>query len=154
MCCVVLHEFLNLVSSLGKKVKILRSDQGTEFGSHTTENKITALLRSKGITKLVSTPYCPQQNGYIERANQTVINLARSMIQQLKLGEKLWAETTNTAVYLFNKIGTQNNNWTTAFELFQDLVREVAVGGVVSILSTFFLFLLCSSDGATCLLPF
>ena len=114
----VLQEFLNLIESQRKSVKIIRCDQGTEFGGQVVEGKIATLLRNKGIVKETSTAYCPQQNGYIERANQTVINLGRSMIHELKLGEKLWAETTNTAVYLFNRIGTATNEWKTAFELY------------------------------------
>lgn len=49
----ILEEFLNKVHSQGKTVKVIRSDQGEEFGGLVTESRVTSLIRHKGVTKQV-----------------------------------------------------------------------------------------------------
>ena len=51
------------------KVKIIRSDNGTEFGNSTME----AFCKENGIKQEFSAPGTPQQNGVVERKNRTLI---------------------------------------------------------------------------------
>ena len=55
--------------------KILQSDQGTEFVNHIL-NRICDMTAIKRIT---TSPYHPQANGTVERANQTILNKLRKL---------------------------------------------------------------------------
>ena len=57
-------------NSLGKKVKVLRTDNGKEY----TFEIFTEFCKLAGI------PFNPQQNGVVERKNKTVVEAARAMI--------------------------------------------------------------------------
>ena len=82
------------------KVKRIRSDNGTEFLS----SDFQAFLSASSIGHETSTPYSPEQNGYIERSVRTVSEAARSMIHEAALPQYLWAEACNTAVYILNRL--------------------------------------------------
>jgi hypothetical protein len=47
--------------------------------------------------------YTPQQNGVVERMNQTLMERARSMINNANLQKELWAEAVSIACYLVNR---------------------------------------------------
>ncbi|CAG9787134.1 unnamed protein product [Diatraea saccharalis] len=84
----------------GKKIKIVRTDNGKEF----VNAEFNAYLKSKGIKHQLSVPYTPQQNGVAERANRTVVEMARSMLADSGLNTKYWAEACHTAVYTKNHL--------------------------------------------------
>ena len=74
-------------------VKRIRSDNGTEF-----KNSIMKEFCSeKGITHTFSAPRTPQQNGVVERKNRTLIEAARTMLEESKFPTYFWAEAINTA---------------------------------------------------------
>ena len=52
---------------------MLRTDNGGEF---------TAYCTDEGIHRHFSAPYTPQQNGVVERRNQTVVATARALLKQ------------------------------------------------------------------------
>ncbi|GJU18907.1 ribonuclease H-like domain-containing protein [Tanacetum coccineum] len=80
-----IKEIENLVD---KKVKIIRSDNGTEF-----KNKVMdEFCREKGIRREYSVARTPQQNGVAERRNRTLIEAARTMLADSKLPTTFWAE--------------------------------------------------------------
>ncbi|KAJ9544869.1 hypothetical protein OSB04_024576 [Centaurea solstitialis] len=58
------------------QVKVIRSDNGTEFKNSTIEE----YLNSVGITHNFSAPRTPQQNGVVERKNRTIVEAARTML--------------------------------------------------------------------------
>ena len=79
-------------------VKRIRSDNGTEF-----KNSIMKEFCSeKGITHTFSAPRTPQQNGVVERKNRTLIEAARTMLEESKLPTYFWVEAINTACYTQN----------------------------------------------------
>lgn len=82
----------------GKSIKVLRSDNGTEY-INSTMNKY---LESKGIQHQKSIPYTPEQMGIAERNNRTVVERARSMLVDANLDQKYWAEAVQTAVHCKN----------------------------------------------------
>ena len=60
------------------KLKKIRSDNGKEFDN----TNIEAYCDEVGIKHEVFTTYTPQQNGVVERKNQTLITLARTMLDE------------------------------------------------------------------------
>jgi transposase InsO family protein len=46
-----------------------------------------------------STPYTPQQNGVAERKNRTIIEMARTMLDEYKTSDWFWVEVVNTACH-------------------------------------------------------
>ncbi|KAK8926176.1 hypothetical protein KSP39_PZI018366 [Platanthera zijinensis] len=59
----------------GKKVKYLRSDNGGEYTSTEFQN----YCNQEGITRHLTIPGTPQQNGVVERMNRTLLERARCM---------------------------------------------------------------------------
>nr|GFA26052.1 putative ribonuclease H-like domain-containing protein [Tanacetum cinerariifolium] len=63
-------------NQLTLKVKVIRSDNGTEFKN----SNINQFYELKGIKREFSVPRTPQQNGIAERKNRTLIEAARTML--------------------------------------------------------------------------
>jgi len=71
------QEFKDQVENLtGRKIKILRSDNGGEY----TSKKINSFCIEVGIKREFTFPYNTQQNGVAERKNITIIETTKSMI--------------------------------------------------------------------------
>ena len=93
-------EFKALVENLFEKmIKILRLDNGEEF----TLGDFKAFCSEVGIKRELTTPYNPQQNGVVERKNQTIMEAVKAMIHKQDLSMHLWVEAAKTAVYVHNK---------------------------------------------------
>nr|GEX44693.1 putative ribonuclease H-like domain-containing protein [Tanacetum cinerariifolium] len=92
----ILKTFITgIENQLSLKVKIIRSDNGTEFKN----NDLNQFCGVKGIKREFSVPRTPQQNGIAERKNKTLIEAARTMLADSLLPILFWAETVNTACY-------------------------------------------------------
>nr|GEV25041.1 retrovirus-related Pol polyprotein from transposon TNT 1-94 [Tanacetum cinerariifolium] len=91
------------------KVKIIRSDNGTEFKN----NDLTRFCEMKGIKRKFSVPRTPQQNDIAKRKNKTLIEAARTMLVDLLLPIPFWAEAVNTACCAQNR----NTDGDAAFEV-------------------------------------
>ncbi|ODM88300.1 Retrovirus-related Pol polyprotein from transposon TNT 1-94 [Orchesella cincta] len=94
------------------QVRILRSDNGTEFVNH----DLTSFLNEKGIIHGKSAPYSPQSNGKIEREMRTIKDTARAMMIGAKVPEYLWAEAVATSVYIHNRLINKQTPDITAYE--------------------------------------
>ncbi|GJX13618.1 ribonuclease H-like domain-containing protein [Tanacetum coccineum] len=71
--------FLNLIyTQFGINVKMVRSDNGTEF----VNNKLSDLFTSVGIIHQNSCSYTPQRNGIMERSHRHLLNVSRSLMFQ------------------------------------------------------------------------
>jgi len=68
----------------GKQVKRFRTDGGGEY----TSKKFAEYLKSEGILKETTTPYTPQSNGVVERANHTIMERLRCMLDDAGLSKK------------------------------------------------------------------
>ncbi|GKF80779.1 putative ribonuclease H-like domain-containing protein, partial [Tanacetum coccineum] len=75
-------------ASLDQKVKIIRSDNGTEFKNKVMDD----FCREKGIKREYSVARTPQQNDVAERKNNTLIETTRTMLADSKLPTTFWAE--------------------------------------------------------------
>nr|GEW81268.1 putative ribonuclease H-like domain-containing protein [Tanacetum cinerariifolium] len=80
-------------NQLNLKVKIIRSDNGTEFKNQ----DLNQLCGMKGIKREFSVARTPQQNRIAERKNKTLIEAARTMLADLLLPIPFWTEAVNTA---------------------------------------------------------
>ncbi|KAL8114645.1 hypothetical protein AgCh_021489 [Apium graveolens] len=80
----------------------LRSDNGTGFRNATLSEFCKG--KGKGIVQEFSAARTPQQNGVVERKNRTLVEAARTMLQDAKLPTSFWEEAVNTQKrYLINK---------------------------------------------------
>jgi transposase InsO family protein len=82
------------------RIKKIRSDNGTEFKN----SQIEDFLEEEGIKHEFSSPYTPQQNGVVERKNRTLLDMARTMLDEYKTPDRFWAEAINTACYSTNRL--------------------------------------------------
>jgi len=100
----------------GHNIKILHTDNAKEY----TSTEFNKLLEFEGIKHELTVPHTPQQNGIAERANSTLVEMARCMLLQSKLPNSLWAEAINTANFIRNRCPTKVLNDTTPFEVWND----------------------------------
>ena len=71
-------EFKSLEGNLSdRQIKVLRLDRGGEYDLKTFHE----YCKQHGIRKQFTTRYTPQQNGVVERKNQTIMNMTRSMLK-------------------------------------------------------------------------
>jgi hypothetical protein len=93
------QEFKAQVENLtGRKIKVLRSDNGGEYTSKYFNNFCIEV----GIKREFTVPYNPHQNGVAERKNRTIIEATKEMIHDQSLPMTLWEEACNTTVYVQN----------------------------------------------------
>jgi len=88
----------------GKKVKQFRTDGGGEY----TSKKFASYLKQEGILKETTTPYTLQLNGVVERANSTIFEHVRCMLDDAGLSKKYWTFAVEAAVYLENRMPTRS----------------------------------------------
>jgi transposase InsO family protein len=81
-------------------IKKIRSNNGTEFKN----SQIEGFCDKEGIKHEFSSPYTPQQNSVLERKNITLLNMARTMLDEYKTLDQFWAEAINTACYSINRL--------------------------------------------------
>lgn len=103
-------------TQLGKKPKIFRSDQGTEY----MDQRLQSYLRNEGIKTQCTVGYAPEQNGIAERKNRTLVEASRCMLSDSKLPKNHWAESVNMANHVLNRIVDQKSG-KSPFELMWDI---------------------------------
>nr|GEV19038.1 putative ribonuclease H-like domain-containing protein [Tanacetum cinerariifolium] len=110
----ILKTFITgLENQLSLKVKVIQSDNGTEFKN----NDLNQFCLMKGIKREFSVPRTPQQNGIAERKNRTLIEAARTMLADLLLPILFWAKAVNTACYVHNRVLVTKPHNKTPYEL-------------------------------------
>ena len=82
----------------GKKIRVLRTDNGGEY----TSNEFMEYCSAKGIKKEHTVPHTPQQNGVAERKNMMMVGAAKAMIFDQGLPLFLWSEAYRTEIYIQN----------------------------------------------------
>jgi methylphosphotriester-DNA--protein-cysteine methyltransferase len=70
-----------------------------------------------GLEHQFFSPYVPQQNGVVERKNRTLVEKARTMLDEHRTPRKYWAEAINTACHVSNHIFLQAFMKKTSYEL-------------------------------------
>jgi hypothetical protein len=95
------------------RIKKIRSDNGTKFKN----SQIEGFLEKEGIKHEFSSLYTPQQNGVVERKNRTLLDMARTMLDEYKTPDRFWAEAINTACYSINRLYLHRILKKTSYEL-------------------------------------
>ena len=76
-------EFKSLAENqIEKIIKVLRTDNGREF----CRNEFEELCKKCGISRKITTPYTPQQNGVAERMNRMLMEKERCMLSGVGIG--------------------------------------------------------------------
>ena len=83
----------------GRKIKCLRSDNGTEY----IDSRFMELCEQHGIKRHFTVHKTPQQNGVAERMNRTITKKARCLRLNAKLAKNFWAKAVSMACFLINR---------------------------------------------------
>jgi transposase InsO family protein len=65
----------------GRKIGMLHMDRGGEF----TARSFIEHCSKQGVQRHLTAPYTPKQNGVVERRNQSVLGMARSMLKAMSM---------------------------------------------------------------------
>ena len=72
-----------------------------------------------GIKRHLFVTETPQQNGFIERKNKNVMEMARTMLNESRLSNLFWPQVVHTVVHILNKRVLRNNNDKTPYQLWK-----------------------------------
>ncbi|XP_074290484.1 uncharacterized protein LOC141617200 [Silene latifolia] len=104
---------IRVENQFNAKVKIIRTDHGTEF----VQGPCKAIFNDRGIIHHKSVVGRPQQNDRVERKYRHFLEIARALRIQANLPLKFWGDCVLTATYLINKMPTPILKWKTPFEM-------------------------------------
>jgi hypothetical protein len=91
---------------------VFRTDHGGKF----TAAEFMDWCADRGIKHHLTAPCSPQQNGVVERMNQTVVGIARCMLKGMGVPAHFWGEAVSTAVFLLNRSYTRSVEGRTPYE--------------------------------------
>ena len=98
---VVFKDLYALIKNkFGNTIKVLRSDNGTEYVNQEFEQ----FLVSSGIEHQTTCVNTPEQNGVAERKNRHLLEVARSLMFTMNVPKFLWGEAMKTTTYLINRM--------------------------------------------------
>jgi transposase InsO family protein len=80
--------------------KAIHNDNETELRNASFDQ----FCLEHGVDQRFSTPCVPQQNGAVERKNRTLIEMARTMLDEHRTPRRFWADAISTACYISNRI--------------------------------------------------
>ncbi|CAH9142136.1 unnamed protein product [Cuscuta epithymum] len=108
----ILKQFLVLVDrQFNKRVKIVRSDNGTEFQC------LKNYFMDHEIIFQTTCVYTPQQNGRVERKHRHILNIARTIRFHAHLPIDFWGECVLTSCYLINRLPSPVLEYKSPYEL-------------------------------------
>ncbi|WVZ84329.1 hypothetical protein U9M48_031372 [Paspalum notatum var. saurae] len=76
-----------------------------------------AMRAIRSLDHQFSSPHTPPQNGVVERKNCTLVEMARTMLDEHRTPRRFWAEAVNTACYIANQIFLRAFLGKTSYEL-------------------------------------
>jgi transposase InsO family protein len=79
-------------------LKAIRSDNGTEFRNSSFDQ----FFLEHDVDQQFSAPRVSQQNRVVERKNRTLVEMARTILDEHRTPRHFWAEAINTACYILN----------------------------------------------------
>jgi transposase InsO family protein len=94
-------------------LKAIHSDNGTEFRNASFDE----FCVEHDIDQQFSTPRVAQQNGVMEQKNRTLVEMARTMLDEYGTPMRFWADAISTACYVSNRIFLRSILLLTPFEL-------------------------------------
>lgn len=84
----------------GHRVKCVRTDGGTKLKNKLWEE----YCQKRGIVHKTTVPHSSPANGVAEQRNQTILDLAQSMLSDSQLPSHYWDEATATATYVLDLV--------------------------------------------------
>jgi len=96
-----------MYSQFSKGLKPLLKNRVEDGGGEYTFMEFEKYCKESGIQYEVITPYTPQHNSLVERRNMTILDMARSMLNEKKIPHMFWGEAVLTAVHVLNKCPTK-----------------------------------------------
>ena len=103
-----------------KHPKAIQIDRGKEF----VNEDLKIWCQCEGIEIQMTAPYSPSQNGVAEQMNQTLVELAHTMIRGLP--EFLWEYAVAHSSYLRNRSYTNTLDDKTPYEMKYNIKPDVA----------------------------
>nr|GEV59527.1 integrase, catalytic region, zinc finger, CCHC-type, peptidase aspartic, catalytic [Tanacetum cinerariifolium] len=107
---------------LQSHVIIIRTDNGTKFKNQALKE----YFDSVGISHQMSSIQTPQQNGVVERRNQTLVEAARTMLIFSRAPLFLWAEAIATACFTQNRFIIHRRFNKTPYELINGKKPDIS----------------------------
>jgi transposase InsO family protein len=96
---VLRHFFAWVSTQFGLAIKAIQCDNGREFDNSTSRD----FFLSHGMQLRMSCPYTSSQNGKAKRMIRTTNDTIRTLLLQVHLPARFWAEALHTSTYLFNR---------------------------------------------------
>lgn len=100
----------------GATIKTFRTDRGGEFVSHDFD----LYCDQNGISRHLTALYSPQQNGVVERRNQTLLEMTRRILKHMNISSCMWGEATRHTMYLINRVATRSLAGETPYEALRN----------------------------------
>jgi len=89
-------------NQFGISIRILRSDNGHEYLSHSFKN----FMASHGILNQTSCAYTSQQNGVVEHKNRHLVETTRTILIHGDVPQRFWGDVVLSACYLINRMSS------------------------------------------------
>jgi transposase InsO family protein len=102
-------------NEMDSRIRCLRSDNGGEF----TSKEFMDYCNNHGIKRQFFIVRTPQHNGVVERNNNTIQEMAQTMIMDSKLTDIFWTQAVHTTVHIQNRVMLRNNTDKTPYELWK-----------------------------------
>nr|GEY25281.1 hypothetical protein [Tanacetum cinerariifolium] len=110
-------------NQLGKTIKSLRSDRGSEYMSQESLDH----LKEHGIIAHRTHRYTPQHNDVSERRNRTLLDMVRSMMSQTTLPKSFWDYAFETVARILSMVPTKKVE-KTPYEVWHISIKCIFVG--------------------------
>ena len=98
----------------GRKIKVLRSDNGTEYRN----DQFSYFCKKEGISRHFTARDTLQHDGVVERMNRTLLEKVRCMLSNVGLGKQFWVEAVMYASHLINCLPSAALNSKTPLEVW------------------------------------
>jgi transposase InsO family protein len=105
-------------------LKAIRSDNETEFRNDSFDE----FCLEHGIDQQFFATRIPQQNGVVEQTNHTLVEMARTMLDEYRTPRRFWADAISTACYISNRIFLRSILHLTPFELCFGRILSLTLG--------------------------
>jgi len=102
-------------------ITCLITDRGGEFTSKEFEN----FCIQQGITRQLTAAYTPQQNGFAERKNRTIMNAIRAVLHDKQVPKPFWPEVVRWCIHVQNRSPTSAIDQRTPEEIWSGIKPRV-----------------------------
>ena len=111
-----------VMTQFSARLKILRSDNGTEYMSQ----KMTQYLASYGILHQSSCVSTPQQNGVAERKNRDLLEKTRALMIEMHVPKNFWSHGVLSAAYIINRLPSRVLCFKSPLEVLQNKSPDIS----------------------------